>query len=198
MIFKRGRKKWGLQEFSREEKAQIEAALGNPIGSVVPVANLTAYIARLEGAAASDPGNWIYQYWLGDFYSRDKRYIEAKRTLDRMLELAPDDPRALYAAASIYRTLTYAYMTAPEIAPLMPQVRQQMRMAGVDDSGINPEESQAALTALRLPLQEAYKRAIDLFERTRKHRLKLMDQRIVDLTLQSAKKELRNLQGGLE
>jgi tetratricopeptide (TPR) repeat protein len=194
VIFKR---KKGLQEFDANERATIERATGMPMDTPFHRSHLAAIIERVEAAEEAKPDNWLYPYILGDYYSREKRYIESVRAADRTLELAPDDPRAVYAAANIYRTLTYAYMTAPEVAPLMPRVRQQMQMAGMDDSMIDPDASLAALEELGMSVRDAFYRALDLFKKTNTYPLRQEEKQLVEQTIQILRGEIANLPRGM-
>lgn len=191
MIFRR-RKTVSLTDFTDAERITVGAAVGLDIASVMPVPN-EELIERFKAAIDGDPDDWLLQYWLGHAYFNMGQFANAKRTVDRMLELAPEEPRAIYAAASIYRTLSQAWMVAtPEAEMQYYLALRQMRRAGIDHDGLDAKGSRAALAELDMSYNEAFSIAIRLFERIGKYPLNRVDRRILDETLASVRSEQRN------
>ncbi|HQX63592.1 MAG TPA: hypothetical protein PK593_09065 [Thermomicrobiales bacterium] len=186
MIFNKPR---GLQEMTKDEQSAFEEVLGIRVSSVVPSSDLERMITKLEAAAELNPSSWVFQYWLTDFYSRNRRYVDAIASADRLLEMAPLDPRSSYSAGSTYRLLTHAVWEEPKFKPHFPMMQAQLRAMGMDPGAIDPLTSKNALESLNMALDAAYDRTQALFEQTQRHRLAKGDKKMVAETIASIRME---------
>jgi len=170
----------GLHDFTAQEQRESSRLLGPVYESDLDGHRITTFIERLERA---DQRQWLVQYWLYEFNMQTKRYPEAIHATEQMIVIAPNDPRSTYAIAEMFRLLTHAIWTLPEIANLVPAMYANMRNAGLDDDLIDPDASLAGLQALDLSVEGAYYRAIYFYEHTLKRKLQRADRQQIERSM---------------
>ncbi len=134
-----------LSSYTRAEKQDLAQAVASSTGEIADV------IRHLERAARRRPKSWVFRYALCDQYMSVGRLAKAVRVGEDAYNLRPKDVRSPYALATAYRALTHAaYIGNPRIG--------EARALGMD-----PEGSQKALAELGITIEDAVRKAIELF-----------------------------------
>lgn len=130
-------------------------------------------ITHLESYMNENPNKWISHYVLGDWYMKDKRYVEALRVLEKAYDLKPRDPRSTYSLATAYRIFTRARLAGYDVSFNDEDVVKFANESGVSirelleiQSEFHPEASADELGKLELTIDEVAMKAMEYFEET--------------------------------
>ncbi len=160
-------------------------------------------IAHIEPLLSKEPKNWQLKYVLGDWYMRDRRYVDGLRVLSEAYRLRPKDPRSTYALATAYRVLARANLDGIDVASFFsPEYWSQLReadpqlyklmWAGLSD--YDPTASADELERLKMTVDEVAQRAMEYFEETLRLGVRKDEAKLVNDSLQSMYSEFPHLE----
>lgn len=122
-------------------------------------------LQALEKATDEEPGEFIWNFVLGDHYGRLGRLADATRACQRAVNIKPDDPRAHYAMATVYRMLMRAIYAEPQYRERIDLVKemQEGSSMGAMTPQFDPDSAASALQELHMTWQDAAKVSVKYF-----------------------------------
>jgi tetratricopeptide (TPR) repeat protein len=133
-------------------------------------------ITHLESYMKENPNQWLIRYTIGDWYTRDNRYIDALNALDKAYEIRPRDPRSTYALATTYRILARARLVGFDVSfddvdmedmqKFANETHGSVREILESQSEFDPKASADELEKLELTIDEVATKALEYFEET--------------------------------